>query len=441
MPKVVFVGAGSHIFTRRLARDILSFPLLADSHIVLYDIDPERLEHARFGVQRIMDARPSAATLTATSDIAVAISGADAVICTIAGPFEQWRHDIEIPGEYGIDINIGDTRGPAGIFRFLRMYPAMRQIAQAIATYAPNATLLNYTNPMAMLCGALERDTHIKLVGLCHSVQGTAEMLARWIDVPHQEIDFVCAGINHMAWYLSFQHQGQDLYPRIRAAVERSEIYHEEIVRNELYLALGYYTTESSGHHSEYNWWFRKRPELIEEFCTPGTGWNPGASQAALKWYQAHMHRWRDEAAKERANPDPVDLTPSNEYAAAIINALMGGTPFKFNGNVTNRQYINNLPLGACVEVPIYVDRQGLHPLAVGDLPPAVTMLTNLSSQIEEMAIAGCLSGDPTLIYQACCHDPLTAARLSLKEIRAMVNRMFAASQPHLPQFSHTRIA
>jgi alpha-galactosidase len=153
------------------------------------------------------------------------------------------------------------------------------------------------------------------------------------------------------------------------------------------------------------------------------------------------MHRWRDEAAKERANPDPVDLTPSNEYAAAIINALMGGTPFKFNGNVANRQYINNLPLGACVEVPIYVDRQGLHPLAVGDLPPAVTMLTNLSSQIEEMAIAGCLSGDPTLIYQACCHDPLTAARLSLKEIRAMVNRMFAASQPHLPQFSHTRIA
>lgn len=440
MPKIVFVGAGSHIFTRRLARDILSFPLLAHSNIVLHDIDAERLEHVRFGVQRIIDAGKFPATLTASQDLVSAISGADAVICTIAGPFEQWRHDIEIPGQYGIDINIGDTRGPAGIFRFLRMYPAMREIAMAIVTHAPNALFLNYTNPMAMLCGTLTRDTGVNMVGLCHSVQGTAEMLARWVGVPHQEVDFVCAGINHMAWYLSFQHHGEDLYPRIRAAVAQSDIYHEEIVRNEMFMALGYYTTESSGHHSEYNWWFRKRPELIAEFCDPGTGWNPGVSQAALKWYQAHMHRWRDEAAKERDNPDPVDLNPSNEYAAAIINAYQGGTPFKFNGNVTNQHYIDNLPQGACVEVPIYVDRQGLHPIAVGALPASVTLLTNLSSQIEELAITGCLTGDPNLIFQACCHDPLTAARLSLKEIRAMTNQLFAASQPHLPQFKHITV-
>ncbi len=435
MTKIVFVGAGSHIFTRRLVRDILCFPRLSDASIVLYDIDQERLDHVEYSVRRIVAAGSFAAQVVATKDIDLAISGADYVICTIAGPFDQWRHDIEIPATYGVDINIGDTRGPSGIFRFLRTYPAMLHIARAMERLAPHAVLLNYTNPMAMLCGALSRDTSIRVVGLCHSVQGTAEMLARWLQIPFAELSYQCAGINHMAWYTKLTHQGADMYPKLHAAMERPEIYHEEIVRNELFLALGFYTTESSGHHSEYNWWFRKRPELIAKYCDLGTGWNPGASQAALRWYATHMHQWRDEALRERADPQTVDLTPSNEYAAAIINALAGGEAFTFNGNVSNMGYIHNLPQGACVEVPIRADAAGLHPIAVGALPAAVTLLTNLSSQIEELAITGCLTGDRTPIYLASYHDPLCAARLSLAEIKQMVDTMFEQALPHLPQF------
>jgi alpha-galactosidase len=433
--RIVFIGAGSHIFTRRLVRDVLSFPRLRDATIVLHDIDDARLAHAHFGVQRIIAAGQYKAQVTATTNLEQAITNADVVVTTIAGSFDQWRHDIEIPAKYGIDLNIGDTRGPGGIFRFLRLYPAMQKIVRTIERYAPTATLLNYTNPMAMLCGALSRTSTIPIVGLCHSVQGTAEMLARWLGAPMNEISYTCAGINHMSWYLSYTWNGINVTPILRQLINNPVIYNEEIVRNELFMALGHYTTESSGHHSEYNWWFRKRPELIAQYCTPGTGWNPGASYAALNWYQAHMNDWAAEAEQERTNPAPIDLHPSNEYAAAIINALHGGDVFKFNGNVPNRGYITNLPVGACVEVPVYVDNHGLHPLPIGDLPASVTMLTNLSSQIEEMAIAGCLNGDPLLIYQAICHDPLTAARLSLREIRTMVNEMFAKSQPYLPHF------
>lgn len=436
MTKIVFVGAGSHIFTRRLVRDVLSFPLLNNATIVLHDIDEERLSHAHFGCARIIAAGAYPATLEATTDLSHALAHADVVITTIAGSFAQWRHDIEIPGNYGVDLNIGDTRGPGGIFRFLRLFPVMAHIGTTIQSYAPNALWLNYTNPMAMLCGALNRTCTIPLVGLCHSVQGTAEMLARWLGAPMHEISFTCAGINHMAWYTAFEWNGTDVYPQLRRLMQDKTIYNEEIVRNELFLALGYYTTESSGHHSEYNWWFRKRPELIEQYCTPGTGWNPGVSQAALKWYHAHHHTWRDEANKERANPAPVDLNPSNEYAAAIVNAWMGGAAFQFNGNIANHGYISNLPHGACVEVPIRVTSHALQPVAVGALPPAVHILTQLSCQVEELAIQGCLRGDPTLIYQACCYDPLTAARLSLAEIRSMVNDMFAASKAYLPQFA-----
>lgn len=436
MKKIVFIGAGSHIFTRRLARDILSFPLLQRVTIVLHDINQERLDTAHYGVQRIIDAGKYPTTLIKTTNLVEALTDANAVICTIADNFERWRHDIEIPMRYGVDLNIGDTRGPGGVFRFLRIYPAMREIVRTMEQVAPNAVLLNYTNPMAMICGALSRISKIKVIGLCHSVQGTAEMLARWIGADMSEINYTCAGINHMSWYLSFRWNGIDVYPLLRQAMQNSEIYHEEIVRNELFLALGYYTTESSGHHSEYNWWFRKRPELIEKYCTPGTGWNPGASQAALKWYQTHMHQWRDEARKERENPEPVDLKPSHEYAAYIMNALAGGEAFKFNGNVPNNRHIDNLPVGACVEVPVFVDKTGFHPFNVGALPPSVSMLTNLSSQIEEMVIQGCIEGDTTAIYQACYHDPLTAACLSLQEIRSMVTEMFRASKEALPQFN-----
>ena len=295
MARIVFIGAGSIIFTRGLVRDILTFPLLKDSTIVLMDIDKERLGFAKKAVQTLIDRSDCQAKIEATMDRKTALKGADAVLITVlAGGTQVWKHDIEIPKKFGVDFNIGDTRGAAGIFRALRTIPLMLDICKDIERLCPDAIVLNYTNPMAMLCRAMQsKNKDLKITGLCHSVQGTAEMLAGWIKAPFEEIDYVCAGINHQAWYLKYEWNGKDAYPLIRKAVKRKKIYNEEIVRNELFLHQGYYITESSGHNSEYNWWFRKRPDLIEKYCAHGTGWNPGEHAYILKEYQKRDRTWK----------------------------------------------------------------------------------------------------------------------------------------------------
>ena len=393
-------------------------------------------------MQKIIQLGNYPATVTATLDRVEALRDADVVLTTIlAGGTEVWRHDIEIPMKYGVDINVGDTRGPAGIFRFMRTLPPMMKIVRDMEKYCPNAILLNYTNPMAMLCGALQRQSFIQTTGLCHSVQGTAQMLAWWIGAELEDITYTCAGINHQAWYLDFKLNGQDAYPLIYKAVTGNpQIYDVEQVRNEMFLALGYYVTESSGHNSEYNWWFRKRPDLIEKYCTNGTGWNPGEYAYILKEYQWNESSWKDQAMQWFADDTPIDIRRGLEYAAYIINALMGGELYKFNGNVPNTSLITNLPQGCCVEVPVLVDKAGFHPIHVGSLPPQLALLTQLNAGIEEMAITATLEGDPTMIYRAICHDPLTAAVLSLAEIKTMVNEMFTQNREYLPQFKHFNI-
>jgi alpha-galactosidase len=441
MTKIAFIGAGSLGFTRGLVRDILTFPLLQGATIALMDIDAERLEFAQKSVQRIVDMGHYPARVEATLDRGEVLRDADVVLCTIlVGSTEVWRHDIEIPKKYGVDTNIGDTRGPSGIFRALRTIPVMLSIVHDMERYCPDAVLLNYTNPMAMLCRAMQRESSIRLTGLCHSVQGTAQMLARWIGAPMSEITYFCAGINHQAWYLKYEWRGRDAYPLIRAALQRPEIYSEEIVRNEMFLHLDYYVTESSGHNSEYNPWFRKRPDLIERYCTHGTGWNPGEYAYILKEYQHAEATWKDEARQWFAEETPIELERGEEYAAYIINALQGGEIFSFNGNVPNTGLVTNLPSGACVEVPVFVDRAGFHPVHVGALPPQCALLTHLNATIEEMAVEAALSGNPRLAFQAIAHDPLTAAVLSLAEIREMVNEMFRQNQPYLPQFAHFEV-
>lgn len=440
MTKITFIGAGSLGFTFGLVRDILTFPLLQDATIALMDINAERLEWSKRNVERLLAAGNYPARLEATLDRVEALRDADVVLTTIlAGSTEVWRHDIEIPKKYGVNLNVGDTRGPSGIFRFLRTIHPMMDIVRDMERVCPNAVLLNYTNPMAMLCGAIQRQTFIPTTGLCHSVQGTAAMLARWIGAPMNEITYTCAGINHMAWYLDFKWNGQDAYPLIHKAItERPEVYNEEIVRNEMYLALGKYVTESSGHNSEYNWWFRKRPDLIEKYCTHGTGWNPGEYAYILKEYQHTEATWKEQVKAELERPlEPGDLQRGQEYASYIINALQGGEMYKFNGNVPNTNLVTNLPQGACVEVPVLVDQAGFHPMHVGALPPECALMTALSSGIEELAIQASLSGDPTLVYRAICHDPLTASVLSLAEIREMTNELFAQHKDYLPQFKH----
>jgi len=442
MTKIAFIGAGSLGFTRDLVRDILTFPLLRDATLALMDIDAERLGFAQKSVQRIIEMGGYPARVEATMDRVEALSGADAVLCTIlAGGTEVWRHDIEIPKKYGVDTNIGDTRGPSGIFRALRTIPVMLGITRDMERHCPGAILLNYTNPMAMLCRAMQRESSIQLTGLCHSVQGTAMMLAFWIGAPDNEITYTCAGINHQAWYLKFEWNGQDAYPLIRQAVtERPEVYNEEIVRNEMFLHLDYYVTESSGHNSEYNWWFRKRPDLIEKYCTHGTGWNPGEYGYILKEYQQAENTWREDAREWFAQEAPIDLERGHEYAAHIINAWRGGEIFSFNGNVPNTGLITNLPPGACVEVPVFVDKAGFHPVHVGALPPQCATLTQVSSMVEEMAVEAALTGNPRLVFQAIAHDPLTAAVLSLAEIKEMVNEMLQQNCDYLPQFKHLTV-
>jgi alpha-galactosidase len=443
MTKITFIGAGSLGFTSELVRDILTFPLLQDATLSLMDVDLERLEFAYKSVTKLVEAGDHPAKVEATLNRVEALKDTDVVLTTIlAGSTEVWRHDIEIPKKYGVDTNVGDTRGPSGIFRFLRTLPDMMDIVRDMEKYCPDAVLLNYTNPMAMLVSAIQKQTFIKVTGLCHSVQGTAMMLADWIGAPHDEIDYLCAGINHQAWYLDFKWNGKDAYPLIHQAItEQPEIYNADQVRNEMYLALGYYVTESSGHNSEYSWWFRKRPDLIEKYCTHSTNWNPGEYAYILKEYQHNEATWKDQVKEQLAKSlTAEDLERGHEYAAHIINALQGGEMFKFNGNVQNTHLITNLPEGACVEVPVVVDRAGFHPIHVGALPPETALLTQLSSGIEEMTIQASITGDPTMIYRAICHDPLTAAVLSLAEIKEMTNELFAQHKDYLPQFKHHQV-
>jgi len=443
MTKITFIGAGSLEFTGELVRDILTFPLLQDSTINLMDIDADRLKFAETAVSKIITEGKYPANVVATLEREEALKGADVVLTTIlSGSTEVWRYDIEIPKKYGVDTNVGDTRGPSGIFRFMRTLPDMMDIVRDMEKVCPDAVLLNYTNPMAMLVSAIQKQTFIKVTGLCHSVQGTAMMLADWIGAPFDEIDYLCAGINHQAWYMEYKWNGVDAYPLIHKAItERPEVYNEEQVRNEMYLALGYYVTESSGHNSEYNWWFRKRPDLIEKYCTHGTGWNPGEYAYILKEYQHNEATWKDRVKEQLTQSlTEEDLERGHEYAAYIINALQGGELFKFNGNVPNTGLITNLPEDACVEVPVVVDKAGFHPIYVGALPPECALLTQLSSGIEELVIQASLTGDPTLVYRAICHDPLTASVLSLREIKDMVNELFAQHKDYLPQFKHHRV-
>ena len=438
MAKITFIGAGSQGFTTTLVRDLLTFPLLEDAEIVLMDIDRERLEYSVKSCKKIIKMGNYPAKVSSTMNRREALKDADAVLVTIlCGSTDVWKHDILIPKKYGIDINVGDTRGPSGIFRALRTIPTMLDICKDMEELCPNAIMLNYTNPMAMLCHAMQKKTFIKVSGLCHSVQGTMAMLAEWLDIPFEEIDYTSAGINHMAWYLKFEHKGVDLYPKLREIIEtKKEIYNVEQVRNEMYLAMDYYITESSGHNSEYSWWFRKRKDLIEKYCTDGTGWNPGEYAYILKEYQGKAESWKNDMSEWLDKENPIELERGPEYAAYIINAVMGGELFEFNGNMPNTNLITNLPEGACVEVPVLASRKGFEPIHVGALPPQCAILTSLSAQTEMMAVEGCLAGDKKLIYQAIAHDPLTASVLSLREIKKMVNEMFEQNKDYLPHFN-----
>lgn len=437
MKKIAFIGAGSFGFTRTLVKDILTFEAFRDAHICLMDIDPERLGYIKRACDKIVEKGQYPATVTATTNRVEALEGADGVVITIlAGGPQIFRTDIEIPKKYGVDINVGDTRGPSGIFRFLRTAPQMLEICRDVEKYCPEAVVLNYTNPMAMLCRYLQSETKCNITGLCHSVQGTAAMLAEWIGAPMEEVTYTCAGINHQAFYLDYKWNGKDAYPLIRKAItENPDIYNKEQVRNEMFLHLDYYVTESSGHNSEYNAWFRKRPDLIEKFCTHGTGWNPGEHAYILNEYFKREDTWKKEI-QDWLEDENIDISRGMEFAAYIFNAVFGDhTMFEFNGNVRNQHLIDNLPEGCCVEVPVVASKAGLRAMHVGALPDQLAILNNISARCEELAVKGCIEGDKRMIYHAVLFDPLTSAVLSMEETKQMVDEMFEAGKDYLGYF------
>lgn len=441
MRKFVFVGAGSLDFTRDLVRDLMTFPTFDDCELMLMDINEKRLRYARQGVERIVQAGGHHAKVSATMDRREALKDADGVLITILqGGVEIWRHDIEIPKKYGVDICVGDTRGPSGIFRFLRTAPVMLDILHDMEELCPKAIVLNYTNPMAMLVSYLQSQTEISVTGLCHSVQGTAEMLARWLGLNPQELQYTCAGINHQAFYLKLMHNGQDMYPKLFAAIERPEVASEEPVRIEMFRHLKYFPTESSGHNSEYNAWFRKRPDLIEKYCAHGTGWNPGEYAYILKEYLSRENTWEAEY-QQWLQTGKIALERGEEYASNIFNAILGDhTPYSFNANLRNKGYITNLDAGACVEVPVIADEKGIHVTGTYTLPQHLSVLVSNSAKIEELAVRAAMEGDPEKVFQAILFDPLTASVCSMEEIHQMVQEMLDKNAPYLGYFKSLKI-
>jgi alpha-galactosidase len=441
MKKFAFIGGGSFGFTRKLVKDILTFPAFRDAEIALMDINEERLDYIKKACEKIVKAGNYPAKITATTDRVEALKGADGVLCTILnGDVDVWQYDILIPKKYGVDINVGDTRGPSGIFRALRTIPVMLDICADIEKYCPNAIFLNYTNPMAMLCRAMqEKFPNLKITGLCHSVQGTAGMLADWCGFKKEDVTYTCAGINHQAFYLDINANGQDLYPILKEKLKEPEYYNRQIVRNNMFNHLGYYVTESSGHNSEYVAWYRKRQDIIDEIAK-GTEWNPGEFGFILNSYQNRKDTWRKDI-HEFLDAETVDLERGEEYASYIFNAIFGdNTMFKFNGNVRNFNLIDNLPYGCCVEVPVLASKHGLEPIAVGKLPDQLAILINTSARCEELAVQGALEHDATKVFWAIAYDPLTSAVLSLDEIKKMVEEMFEFNKDFLPWYKGINI-
>lgn len=434
MPRIAVIGAGSAVFAQAMIRDSLSFPTLEDSTIALMDIDPEPLGYMETIARKMIKQGDYPANLEVTTDRRKALEGADYVVVSIlVGGREPITWEIDIPLKYGVDQCIGDTMGPGGIFRAMRTIPVMVEIARDMEEVCPDAVMLNYTNPMSMLCRAVRQETSIEVIGLCHSVQGAHSELAGIIGEDPEECASWVAGINHQAWVLKYTCRGKDAYPRIRqAAWENQQWWENNTVRVEMLRHLDYYVTESSGHNSEYNPWFRKRPELVEKYA--GEGFN-GETGYIKELYSTDREEFMGRLRKIAEREEPYELERGHEYGSYIMNALESGEPFRFNGTVPNSDLIQNLPQEVSVEVPIYADGSGLRPCHVGELPPQLAALNQMSTQSIEMAVEACLQGERELLYWSIAYDPLTSAVLSLEEIREMVDEMYEQEVEIMPTF------
>jgi alpha-galactosidase len=442
-PKITLIGAGSMVFTRNLCNDIALTPALQECNITLMDIDPGRLDQARELVQTIIDLRGVKIQVETTLDRREAVQNADFVITTFQqGGLDAYKLDIEIPQRYGVEQCVGDTLGPGGVFRALRTIPVFIDLCHDMDDLAPDALLLNYVNPMAANCWAVDKATGRPLVGLCHSVQMTSEMLAEWVDVPYEEVLFLCAGINHQAWFLEFRRGKEDLYPLIWEAIEKPENYGREPVRIELMKSFGYFVTESSGHASEYVPYFRKDARMVNEDLVPlfKDEHNFWFEFGRTGGYLSFCTRWFEEAQKDfQRMLDKVKDLPTertHEYGSYIIESMVTNQATCINGNVRNGGLIENLPRECCVEVPCLVDGNGIQPTAIGTLPPQLSALNRTNINVQELIVEASLTGAVEAIHHAVMLDPLTAAVCTLPQIHSMVDELLAAEAQWLPQFN-----
>ena len=428
MPKIALVGAGSVAFARRFLQDVVGTPSLADSDIALMDVSEDRLDLIGVYARRLVSDMGTSATVDTTTDRLRALEGADYVITTIRVG-DDLAIDQGIPLEYGLDQSVADTIGPGGVFKALRTVPALLDICEDMERACPNALLLQYTNPMAMACWAIAEATDIQAVGLCHSVKNTTAQLAGYIGAPRESVSAWVAGINHMAWFLRFERDGEDAYPDLWDALENDETFALDPVRFEVMRHFGFFVSESTRHMSEYVPYFRTKAERMERFGLNAISTELSGLEMRKDAYFAAM---RDEVVGQTQ----LRAEPSDEYASAIMNSIETGELSTINGNVPNFGLISNLADGACVEVPCLVDDLGLHPMAVGELPAHLAALCRSNMAVQELAVRAVLEGSRDAAKHAVMLDPLTSATLSLDEIDSMFDEMWAAHGDQLAIYS-----
>ena len=435
MAKIVFIGAGSHAFSRLLVTDILSFPELRDSTITLMDIAEEPLGLITAFTKKLVKQQGFNTVVQSTMDRREALEGANYVFVTImVGKPRTLQAYPEITSKYGIEGS-HDTIGPSGIFYGLRHVPVILDICHDMEELCPDAWLLSYANPMAIICWAVNDYTRIKNVGLCHSIPHTTVELANYFGVPKEEISSWVAGINHMAWFLKLNLRGKDAYPLLREKFKDPALYSRpnahwggpDIVRAEVLKAFGYFVSEGSPHMATLIPYFKKRPELIERFKVDDNKFEQPAARRARE----------DKELKQQINSDYMfPVNRSDEYGPIIIHSIETGVPSRVCTNVKNTSLITNLPDGCCVEVPCLVDREGVHPCYVGDLPPQLAGLNRTNINVPEMAVRGIVEKDKTKIFKSLLLDPLTSAILTIDETRQMAEELFQVSSEYLRDFN-----
>jgi alpha-galactosidase len=434
MVKIVLIGAGSHTFSRHLITDILSYPELRDSTITLMDINKEPLDLMTAFARELVKQYGFNVKIQSTTDRREALEGAKYVFATVRVGKQQVLLPKSQTEYYGVEMSHGDTIGAGGVFYGARHVPVLLDICRDMEELCPDAWLINYTNPMAIISWAVSDYTHIKNVGLCHSVPNTSAQLAKYIDVPCDELSYWVAGINHMAWFLKLMWDGKDAYPLLREKFKDPAIYSgpeahwagPDVVRAEIFKAFGYFVTESSMHMGEYVPYFKKRPELIMRFKLDESSHKQIAKKRLSRVEQD------EELLQQLSSNYKFPLDHSGEYGSIIIHSIETGNPSVIYGNVKNEGLITNLLEGSCVEVPCLVDKEGIHPCYVGELPPQLAALNRTNINVQELAVRGIVEKDKTKIFHSILLDPLTSAVLTIDETRQLVDQMFQTEKEYL---------